>query len=81
MVDQAGVFNKVKTIFVDVMDLDAETLTEATSPDDVEAWDSLNHVRLIMSLEKAFNVKFTNAEIGRLRTVGDFAERVTSKRL
>jgi acyl carrier protein len=71
--DKQKTLDKVIAIFADVMDVDPRTIGSATTPEDVESWDSVSHVRLIMSVEKAFAVKFTNAQIGKLRSVGDIA--------
>ena len=38
---------------------------------DVEKWDSMNHVKLLVSVEKFYGVKFRNAEMARLQTIGD----------
>jgi len=45
----------------------------------VEAWDSLSHIRLIVSIEKRFNIKFTNAEVEKLRNVGDLLRAIEAK--
>jgi acyl carrier protein len=46
---------------------------------DVDGWDSLTHVRLMLSVERAFATKFTASEIGRLKTVGDLVELIARK--
>jgi acyl carrier protein len=46
-------------------------LQDATTASDVENWDSLSHIHFIVEVEKALAVKFKNAEIARLRCVGD----------
>jgi acyl carrier protein len=66
-------------IMRDVFDDDDITPTEAMTADDVEAWDSLSHIRLIVSIEKRFNIKFTNAEVEKLRNVGDLLRAIESK--
>jgi acyl carrier protein len=45
-------------------------LSPETTARDVENWDSLSHVRLMLTVEKSFGVKFSAAEIGRLKNVG-----------
>ena len=47
--------------------------------DDVDGWDSLSNIRFIMSVEKKFAVKFSAAEIGKLKNVGELAELVAGK--
>ena len=66
-------------IMRDVFDDDGITATAAMTADDVEAWDSLSHIRLIVSIEKRFNIKFTNAEVERLHNVGDLLNAIEAK--
>ena len=57
-------------IFTKVLDADV-TITNELSAADVPAWDSLNHIRLMVAVQKAFAVKFTAADVGHLKTVGE----------
>jgi acyl carrier protein len=66
-------------IMRDVFDDDDITPTETMTADDVEAWDSLSHIRLLVSIEKRFNIKFTNAEVEKLRNVGDLLRAIEAK--
>lgn len=56
------------------------TLAETTTADDVEGWDSITHVLIMVAVEKKFRVKFTAAEIQRLENVGQLAALIRSKR-
>jgi acyl carrier protein len=47
--------------------------------DDVADWDSLSHLRLIMTVQKRFGIKFSAGEIGKLTNVGDLARLITAK--
>ncbi len=69
----------VKEIMRDVFDDDSIEPTEAMTAENVEGWDSLSHIRLMVSIEKRFNVKFTHAEVERLQNVGDLLKVVNSK--
>lgn len=71
--------SKLEEIFREVLDDDELALTPATTAQDVEDWDSLNHVRLMLTVERQFGVKFSAAEIGRLKNVGDLVALVRSK--
>lgn len=73
------VMRKVSDIFCDVMDLDEVDLKDETTADDVDEWDSLSHVRLIVSVEKAFSIKFSNAEIAELSRFGDLIDAILAK--
>jgi len=48
--------------------------------DDVDVWDSIGQIRLILAVERAFGVKFATSEIARLATVGELADAVARKR-
>jgi len=63
----------------EVFDDDGIEPTEAMTANDVEGWDSLSHIRLMVSIEKRFNIKFTNAEIEKLQNVGDLLKAIEAK--
>lgn len=54
-------------------------LTDETTADDVERWDSLNHVNFIVQVEKAFRVKFKSSEIARVANIGGLKKLVAGK--
>jgi len=60
---------KVFTIVSSVVCVPKETITEASSSDNVEAWDSLKHINLILALEEAFGVQFDDEIIPELNSV------------
>lgn len=66
-------------IFQDVLDDDELVLSATTTAQDVENWDSLNHVRLMLTVERKFAVKFSAAEIGRLKNVGDLVSLIQNR--
>jgi acyl carrier protein len=71
--------DRLKEIMRDVFDDDDIQPTEAMTAEDVEGWDSLSHIRLIVSIEKQFKIKFTNAEVEKLRNVGDLLRAINLK--
>lgn len=71
--------SRLNTIFQDILDDDELQLLPETSAKDVDGWDSLAHVRLILTVEQEFGVKFSAAEIGRLKNVGDLSALIRSK--
>jgi acyl carrier protein len=66
-------------VFRTVLDQTTLVLRENTTADDVENWDSLNHIDLIVAVEKKFKIKFTTREITTLKTVGDLADLTAKK--
>lgn len=71
--------DRLKEIMRDVFDDDNIEPAEAMTAEDVEGWDSLSHIRLIVSIEKQFRIKFTNAEVEKLRNVGDLLKAINLK--
>lgn len=73
------IFSKFSDTFLNVLDLDACDLTDATTAHDVEEWDSLSHIRLIVAVERDFGVKFANSEIESFKCVGDLIGSIENK--
>lgn len=71
---------QLRDMMIDVFDVDDLTVTPATTADDVEEWDSLSHVRLVVAIERKFGIKFTNSEIEGLKSVGDLVNLIEAKR-
>jgi acyl carrier protein len=74
-----ALWNDLTAVFREVLDNDALVLEEKTTAKDVEGWDSINHVLLVVAVEKKFKVKFTAGEIQQLQNVGDLAALVRRK--
>ena len=70
---------RVEDVFQDVFDSDQLTIGRETTAADVEGWDSLMHVRLVIAIEKAFQVRFTSSEVAALATVGDLVDLLGRK--
>lgn len=67
------------TVFCDIFDDDNLQITEKTCADDIDDWDSLNHINLIVGIEKRLNLKFSLAELKLLENVGDMIELILRK--
>jgi acyl carrier protein len=77
--EEPAVYDKLTTVFRDVFDEDDLVLTPGMTADDVDGWDSLSHIRLVLAVSKAFGVKFSASEVGGLKNVGEFAALIQSK--
>lgn len=66
-------------MFVDILDNDLIVLSEETSADDIEEWDSLTHVQLVVAVEKHFKIRFTSREIQSWKNIGEMIQSVESK--
>ena len=73
------IYQKLNGIFRDVFDDDSIAVRADLTAEDVEEWDSLSHIRLVLTVERAFNVKFSASEIGKLKNVGEFVDLIRSK--
>lgn len=77
--DKKDILTQVQEIFRDTFDIDDLVVTNETTADDVEEWDSLSHVQLVVALEKHFNIKFTSREILSWDNVGDLIDCIGKK--
>jgi acyl carrier protein len=77
--DEPQIYARLAEIFRDVFDEDSIEVTPELSARDVDSWDSLNHIRLILTVEKAFKVKLSTAEVGKLKQVGDLVALIKSR--
>ncbi len=69
----------VKETMADVFDLEDLSVTATTTAEDIEEWDSLSNIRLVVAIERRFNVKFKNSEITSLQNVGDLIRLIEAK--
>jgi len=77
--DQTQALENLTDVFRTVFDQPNLVLHNAMTAADVENWDSLNHIDLIVAIEKKFKIKFTTREVTGLKTVGDLADLTAKK--
>lgn len=70
---------KIQDIFRDVFDDEELIVADSTSSDDIEEWDSLSHIQLVVAVEKAFGLKLTSKEILSWEDVGEMADAIHAK--
>jgi acyl carrier protein len=78
-VSEEELMSRVRDIMEDTFDEDDLVITPETTADDIEDWDSLSHIRLIVAIERAFGIKFSNAEIEGLGNVGELVAAIAAK--
>ncbi|MAX24731.1 MAG: acyl carrier protein [Phycisphaeraceae bacterium] len=71
--------SKVTEVFCDVFDDDEIELEAETTAEDVDAWDSLMHVTLMLNLEKAFGIRFASSEVAGLKNIGELVALIDAK--
>ena len=73
------IYSKLNDIFHNVFDDNTIVLRSDTSAKDIEEWDSLSHIRLVVSVEREFGIRLSASEIGELNNVGEFVELIAAK--
>ncbi len=74
--NRTEIMAKLNEIFCDVFDDEDIVLTNETTADDIEDWDSLEQINLLVAIEKQFNIKFQLADVADLENVGAMADLV-----
>jgi len=77
--ERSAILEKLNGIFTDVLDNDDIKISETSTANDVEEWDSLTHIQLVVAIEKSFKVKFTTYEIQIWKNVGDMVNSIQAK--
>lgn len=67
------IFAKINEIFKDIFDDEDLFITRETTADDIEDWDSLEHINLVVAIEKTFKIKLKMADVVAFKNVGDMA--------
>jgi len=73
------ILEKLTDIFRDVLDNESIQLSPQTTADEIEEWDSLNHIQLVVAIEKSYKIKFTAAEIQNWNNVGEMVASINNK--
>ncbi len=74
------IYAEVRTIIAEILDQPDLQISADTKADDVEGWDSFNHINIVVAVEAHFGVKINTAEIEELRNVGELVELIERKR-
>ena len=75
------ILSQVTEILMDVLDIEDLIITEKTHASEVEEWDSLNHIQLIVAIEKHFKIRFTSREIQSWSNVGEMIDSIEQKKV
>lgn len=77
--DTREIFTRLNRVFQDVFDDDSIRVTPNTTADDIEDWDSLEHITLISAVEREFRMKFKMGEISSMKNVGEMASIIQQR--
>jgi acyl carrier protein len=78
-VDESTVYEQLTDIMRDVLEDESIHLTPELTAKDVDGWDSLAHIRMLLTVEKTFGIKFSTSEISRLQNIGDLVSLIRSR--
>lgn len=77
--DTNQILKEVNAIFIDVLDNEEIILSRESSANDIEEWDSLNHIQLVVAIEKHFKQRFTSNEITSWKNVGEMCDAISKR--
>lgn len=78
--ERKEIINKLNEIFEDVLDEGPVSLSEITTAKDVDGWDSLNNIQLVVAIEKSFKIRFTSDEILSWGNVGEMIDCILTRK-
>lgn len=79
MLTKNEILGQVNDIFKEVLENDKIKIQETTTGDDIEEWDSLTHLQLVVAIEKHFKIRFTSSEIINFNNVGEMCDGIVNK--
>jgi acyl carrier protein len=79
MPDREDIVRRLTTVFQDTFDDTGIALHDAMTASDLDDWDSLQHIVLVLAIEREFKVKLNPAEVGKLANVGKMIDLLLSK--
>jgi acyl carrier protein len=77
--DESAIYSRLTEIMRDVFDDESIIATPQLTAKQVDGWDSLTHIRFLLTVEKAFALKFSTPEIAKLQSVGDLADLLRAR--
>jgi len=77
--DRQQILKHVNEVFIDVLDDESIVIEENTQATDVDEWDSLTHIQLVVAIEKFFKIRFTSKEIQSWNDVGEMLTTIKEK--
>jgi acyl carrier protein len=74
-----AVFEKVRALAADILQVKASTLNANSSPETVDTWDSVRHLNLVLALEESFGFELSPEEMDQMKNIGQIAGMVEAK--
>ena len=73
------IYERLNEVFRDVFDDESITVNENTTSSDIEDWDSLEHINLVVAVEQEFGIKFNMGEVTTMKNVGEMVNIIESR--
>lgn len=73
------VYEILNTVFQDVFDDENIIVNDTTTASDIEGWDSLEHINLIVAVEEEFSIKFNMGEVNSFKNVGEMVDIILKR--
>lgn len=73
------VYEYLNEVFRYIFDDDSITVQDETTADDIEDWDSFEHINLVIAVEKKFQIKFTVGEANEMKNVGEMVDIILER--
>ena len=77
--ENTEILKQVNDVFIDVLDNGDIVLVRETTANDVEDWDSLTHIQLVVAIEKHFKLRFVSSEIRNWNDVGAMCDAIKNR--
>ena len=77
--ERKDILSQINEIFIDTLDNEAIVIEETTQATDVDEWDSLTHIMLVVAIEKHFKIRFTSKEIQSWKDVSEMLNCILEK--
>ena len=77
--ERSEILQQINAIFIDTLDNEDVVIDETTQATDVDEWDSLTHIQLVVAIEKHFKIRFTSKEIQSWNNVGEMLNCIQEK--
>lgn len=71
MLEEKEIYDQLNEVFRDVFDDDSIRVSASTTAEDIDDWDSLEHIRLIAAVERNFGIRFKMGEVASMKNVGE----------
>jgi len=77
--ERKDIYERIENIFREILDDEDIVLFDTTVADDIDGWDSLTHVQLVVAIEKELGIRFTSREILSWKNVGQMVDTIQNK--